>query len=59
MEKIVKINVFVSTNRQGSDVKDTIDVHIDDTWTSEQIEEEKERVTREWMYENIDWGWND
>lgn len=57
--KTIKISVFVNTGYVGSQREDEIDVYIDDNATEEEIERAKEDTAREWMFENIDWGYYD
>ncbi len=53
----VKIKVNVSTNRVGSQVEDEISVEIPEGLDENEIMEYKETAAREWMFENIEWGW--
>ena len=55
--KTIKLEVYVSTNRSGSEVRDTIEVDIEDDYTQEDIEEALEETAKEWMFNNIEWSW--
>jgi hypothetical protein len=55
---IIKFDVYVSTRYVGSDVKDTLELDIHDDATPEEIEQAKEELARDWLYENINWGWS-
>ena len=55
----IKIKVSVRTNRQGSDCSDVLEFEVEDDATAEEIEEAKDRETKEWMYERIDFWWED
>jgi outer membrane protein assembly factor BamA len=57
--KTIEFKAYVSTNMVGSEVEDLLCVYVGDDATDEEIEEAKEAVTREWMFENIEWGWRD
>ncbi len=57
--KVLKIKVWVSTRYVGSDRTDEIEVYIDDDATEKEIESAKEDAAREWMFEEIEWGWGD
>lgn len=57
--KTVKINVHVDTGYVGSEREDTIDVCIEDGMTASDIESAKEDAAREWMFEQINWGYTD
>jgi divalent metal cation (Fe/Co/Zn/Cd) transporter len=53
----IKIKALVSTRYVGSTVEDEFEIDVDDDSTEEEIEEIAESVTREWMFEQIDWGY--
>jgi hypothetical protein len=55
--KIIKIYVFVSTCYVGSKVEGTIEVYVEDNATDKEIEQAKEDAAREWMFEQIEWNW--
>ena len=57
--KEVQINVSVSIGYVGCKVNDTISVWIDESWTEKEIEDAKLEATREWLFEQINWGWID
>jgi hypothetical protein len=57
--KVLKIKVWVSTGYVGSKREDEIEIYIDDNATEEEIESAKENTAREWMFEEIEWGWGD
>lgn len=57
--KVIKIIVSVSTRYVGSKVEDELEIYIDNNATKEEIEIAKEDATREWMFEQINWGWKD
>lgn len=56
---MLKIKVWVSTNRVGSKCEDEIEVYLDGEETAEQIEQAKEDAAREWVFNNLDWGFSD
>lgn len=56
---MVKIKVSVQTNRIGSRIEDVIDVHVENSMNEREVENAKEAAAREWMFENIEWGWMD
>lgn len=55
----MKISVYVATNKIGSDITDEIEVPDEelDGLTAEQREARIESEAREWLFENIEWGW--
>ncbi len=53
----MKIKVYVSTRYQGSLVEDEIEIHIPDDASDEEKEAAKEECAREWVFDQIDWGW--
>jgi hypothetical protein len=53
----IEFEMSVSTRYVGSEVTDTFSIEVDDNATEEEIEKEMEDVTRDWMHEQIDWGW--
>jgi hypothetical protein len=57
--KTVTIKVNVSTGYVGSNVEDDVLVYLDEDATEKEIEEAKEVAAREWMFEQIEWGWKD
>ena len=57
--KLIKITVQVSTRYVGSRVEDELEVYVDDNATEQEIETAKEDAAREWMFDQIDWGWQD
>lgn len=57
--KVIKITVQVSTRYVGSRVEDELEVYVADDATEQEIETAKEDAAREWMFDQIDWGWQD
>ena len=57
--KVIKIKVQVSTRYVGSRVEDELEVYVDDNATEQEIETAKEDAARDWMFDQIDWGWQD
>lgn len=57
--KVIKVMANVSTRYIGSRCEDEIEVYVDDNATDEEIEKAKEAAVREWMFEQINWGWTD
>lgn len=57
--KVIKITVQVSTRYVGSRVEDELEVYVADDATEKEIETAKEDAAREWMFDKIDWGWQD
>jgi len=55
----IKIKVFVSTNRLGSEIEDEIQLSVPDNFTEKQIEDAKDKVTKDWMFEQIEFCWSD
>jgi divalent metal cation (Fe/Co/Zn/Cd) transporter len=55
---IIKFQVYVSTRYVGSKVSVTLELDIDDDATSEEIEKEKEELAKEWLWQNIEFGWD-
>lgn len=55
----IKLEVYVSTNKFGSETRDVIEIEIPENATPNEIEQIKEDAAREWMYENIEWGYNE
>jgi hypothetical protein len=53
----IKIKANVSTRYVGSIVEDEFEIDVDDDSTEEEIEKIAEDVTRDWMFEQIDWGY--
>lgn len=51
-----KISAFVKTNYVGSKVEEVITVYLNGDETPEEIEQACEATAREWMFENIEWG---
>jgi hypothetical protein len=54
---IIEFEVYVSTCYVGSKVKETLTLDIEDDATTEEIEQAKEDMARDWMFHNIEWGW--
>ncbi|MBL0317483.1 MAG: hypothetical protein IPP69_17630 [Flavobacteriales bacterium] len=57
--KVIKITVQVSTRYVGSQVEDELEVYVADDATEQEIETAKEDAAREWVFGQIDWGWQD
>lgn len=57
--KVIKITVQVSTRYVGSRVEDKLEVYVADDATEQEIEKAKEDAAREWVFDQIDWGWQD
>lgn len=57
--KAIKILVQVSTRYVGSRVEDELEIYVEDDATEQEIETAKEDAAREWMFDQIDWGWQD
>lgn len=55
---IHKIKVSVGTNRLGSTVTDTLEVEIDDDTPEAEIAIIKQEAATEWMWEHIDFYWD-
>ena len=55
----MKIEVSVSTRYVGSTVRDTIEIDDEDIadMTEAQRDDYIDEITREWMYDEIDYGW--
>lgn len=56
---IVKIKLFVGTRYLGSDVTEEIEVEYPDNATEKEIEEIKEKEFQDWLWDNINCGWED
>ena len=56
-QKLIKIKVWVSLHT--TDAEEEIDVEIIDGMSGEEIEEVKEQAAKDWMFNQIDWGWSD
>jgi hypothetical protein len=55
--RVIKINVYVETNRIGSRNEAEFEVWVDDDATPEEEEKELEAAAREWMFDNIEWNY--
>lgn len=55
----MKITVYVATNKVGSETSDEIEVPDEelDGLSEEAREARIEAEAREWLFENIEWGW--
>lgn len=53
----MKIKVYVTTDRVGAKVEDEIDIVEDWGMDPNASDEEIEEAAKDWMYENIEWGW--
>ncbi len=55
----MRITAYVCTNKVGSDVEDELDIPDGDLadMSEEQVEEYLSSEVREWLFENIEWGW--
>ena len=56
--RVIKFEMFVSTKFVGSEASDIGEVEIPDNATEEEIEAAIEDYTRDWMFDNIEWGFN-
>lgn len=54
--RVVKFEMFVSTSYVGSETRDMGAIEVDDNATEREIRASIEDYTREWMFDNIDWG---
>jgi len=54
---IITFDVWVSTKKVNSTVKNTITVEIDDDTPINEVEKLKEQLATDWMNENINYGW--
>lgn len=54
--KTIKVMANVSIRYAGSE---EVEVYVDDDATHEEIEKAKKKAVREWMFEQIEWGWCD
>lgn len=57
--KIIKVLAHVSTRYVGSKVEDELEIYVEDDATEQKIETAKEDMVREWMFDQIEWGWQD
>lgn len=57
--KVIKVMARVSTRYVGSECEDEVEVYVDDDATPEEVEKAKEDAVREWMFDQIEWGWSD
>jgi hypothetical protein len=53
----IKIKSYVSTRYVGCSVEDEFEIYVDDNATDEEIEEAAREETQQWMFEQIDWGY--
>lgn len=53
----IKIKANVSTMYLGSTVEYEFEIYVDDNATDEEIEEAAREETQQWMFEQIDWGY--
>lgn len=56
MTEIVKYNVYVDTNYVGSQREGVIEIDVTDI-PEEEREAFIEEECRQWMFENINWGY--
>lgn len=57
--KTIIVKAYVHTRYVGSKAEDKIEVYVDDEATEHEIEQAKEDAVREWMYDQIEWGYED
>lgn len=57
--KTIKILANVSTRYVGSKCTEELDIYVEDDATPEEIEKAKEDAVREWVFEQIEWGWTE
>ena len=55
----IKIKVFVSTGKHDSAIEDVIQFSVPDNFTEKQIQEAKDKATKDWMFEQIEFCWAD
>lgn len=55
--KTIQFKMYVSTRYIGSESSDIGEIEIDGTETEEQIESMIEEYTRDWMFDQIEWGY--
>lgn len=55
--KKITIECTVSTNYVGSEVKDEVEIYVDDDATDEEIESEAEEAWMDFRTNNTDGGW--
>ena len=55
--KTIQFKMYVSTRYVGSESSDIGEIEIDGTETEEQIESMIEEYTRDWMFDQIEWGY--
>jgi hypothetical protein len=55
----MKIKVWVSTNRIGSKMSDTLEIDDEDVidMSEEELEDYIDEFFQQWVWENIDAGW--
>lgn len=56
---IIEIKVSVCTSGIESLIVDEIQFSVPDDFSNEQIEDAKNKHTKEWMFEQIEFGWSD
>lgn len=54
--RTITIEMTVSTKYVGSEVTSEFSFEVEDDATPQEIEEMANDITREWMHENINWG---
>ena len=57
--KTIKIRLNVSTIYVGSNYEEEIEFEVEDDATEEEIQAEKEEIAKDWLFENVNWGWID
>ena len=57
--KTIKIRLNVSTIYVGSNYEEEIEFEVEDDATEEEIQAEKEEIVKDWLFENVNWGWID
>lgn len=55
----IRLKVYVETSRVGSTIEDILEIEVEDNATLEDIDDEKEAATKEWMFNNIEFGYSE
>ena len=53
----IKIKAQVSTRYVGSTVEDEFEIEVDDNSTEEEIQQITDEEVKQWMFEQIEWGY--
>jgi len=57
MSRIIEVKFHVGTTYNGSDVRETVEIEIEDGMTKEQVEETINEEFQTWVWENINADW--